>query len=77
MAHLKQHVFDPESDTCIFCGADLQEGDLPCDHALESAPDYFDEDDKRWQDEESQDAKMVARDEKYRTAVEEAPNLLR
>jgi hypothetical protein len=64
MAHLKQHVFASESDTCIFCGADLEEADLPCDHALESAPDYFDEDDKRWQAEESENAlKLVARDE--------------
>lgn len=53
MRHLKQHVFDSTTDACLNCGAGLQEAHLPCDHALESAPDYFDEDDPRWQDEES------------------------
>jgi hypothetical protein len=53
MTHLKQHVFNSVTDVCIYCGADLQEGHLPCDHALESAPDYFDQDDPRWQAEES------------------------
>jgi hypothetical protein len=54
MAHLKQHVFNSATDVCIYCGVDLQEGHLPCDHALESAPDYFDRDDPRWQAEESE-----------------------
>ena len=56
MTHLKQHVFKSATDICISCGADLQEGHLPCDHALESAPDYFEQDDPRWQAEESQNA---------------------
>lgn len=47
MAHLKQHVFNSATDVCIYCGAERQEGHLPCDHALESAPDYFDRDDPR------------------------------
>ena len=38
MSHLKQHVFDSEADVCVYCGADLEEAHLPCDHALESAP---------------------------------------
>ena len=42
----KQHVFNPETDLCIYCGADLQEGQLPCDRAPDSAPDY-DENDKQ------------------------------
>jgi hypothetical protein len=54
MTHLKQHVFDSRTEVCVCCGADLQEANLPCDHALESAPDYFDEDDPRWQAEESE-----------------------
>ncbi len=54
MTHLKQHVFNSATDICIYCGADLQEGHLPCDHALKSAPDYFDRDDPRWQAEESE-----------------------
>jgi hypothetical protein len=53
MRHLKQHVFDSTTDACLNCGAGLQEGHLPCDHALESAPDYFEPDDPRWQAEES------------------------
>ena len=57
MIHLKQHVFDSRTGVCIYCGADLQEGHLPCDHALESAPDYFDRDDLRWQDEESDNSR--------------------
>jgi hypothetical protein len=56
MTHLKQHVFNSATDICISCGADLQEGHLPCDHAMESAPDYFERDDPRWQAEESQNA---------------------
>jgi len=56
MTNLKQHVFKSATDICIYCGADLQEGDLPCDHALASAPDYFERDDPRWQAEESQNA---------------------
>ena len=54
MAHLKQHVFNTGTDVCIYCGADLKEGHLLCDRALESAPDYFDRDDPRWQAEESE-----------------------
>jgi hypothetical protein len=54
MAHLKQHAFNSSTNVCIYCGADLQEGHLPCDHALASAPDYFDRDDPRWQAEESE-----------------------
>jgi hypothetical protein len=54
MAHLKQHVFNSATDVCIYCGAERQEEHLPCDHALESAPDYFDRDDPRWQAEESE-----------------------
>jgi len=54
MAHLKQHVFNSAADVCIYCGAERQEGHLPCDHALKSAPDYFDRDDPRWQAEESE-----------------------
>jgi len=54
MTHLKQHVFNSATDVCIYCGAERQEGHLPCDHALESAPDYFDRDDPRWQAEESE-----------------------
>jgi len=53
MTHLKQHVFNSATDACISCGAERQEH-LPCDHALESAPDYFDRDDPRWQAEESE-----------------------
>jgi hypothetical protein len=53
MPHLKQHVFRSDlrrtTVTCIYCGAELQEGHLPSDHALESAPDYFDPGDPRWQ----------------------------
>jgi hypothetical protein len=56
MTHLKQHVFKSATDICIYCGADLQEEHLPCDHALASAPDYFERDDPRWQAEESQNA---------------------
>lgn len=55
MSHLKQHVFNPIADICIYCGADLQEGHLPCDHALPSAPDYFDRDDPRWHAEKAGD----------------------
>ena len=55
MTHLKQHVFN-SAGVCISCGADLQEADLPCDHPLQSAPDYFDRDDPRWQAEESKNA---------------------
>jgi hypothetical protein len=54
MNHLKQHVFNSTMSVCIYCGADLEEGYLPCDHALQSAPDYFDRDDQRWQAEESE-----------------------
>jgi hypothetical protein len=58
MTHLKQHVFHSElnetTDVCIYCGADLQEEHLPCDRALESAPDYFDREDPRWQAEEAE-----------------------
>ena len=54
MTHLKQHVFNSATDACIYCGAERQEGHLPCDHALASAPDYFDRDDPRWQVEESE-----------------------
>ena len=54
MAHLKQHAFNSSTNVCIYCGADLQEGHLPCDHALASAPDYLDRDDPRWQAEESE-----------------------
>lgn len=50
MTHLKQHVFN-SADVCISCGADL-----PCDHPLEFAPDYFDRDHPRWQAEESENA---------------------
>lgn len=53
MTHLKQHVFN-SADVCISCGADLPEADLPCDHPLQSATDYFDRDDPRWQAEESE-----------------------
>jgi len=64
MTHLKQHVFGSSTDVCIYCGADLQEGHLPCDHSMESAPDYFDQDDPRWQAEESENApRPGARDE--------------
>jgi len=56
MAHLKQHVFKSTTGVCIYCGAERQEGQLPCDHALESAPDYFDRDDPRWQAEESENS---------------------
>lgn len=63
MTHLKQHVFDSSIDVCINCGADLQEGHLPCDHSLESSPDYFEPDDPRWQAEESENARKGARDE--------------
>ena len=56
MTPLKQHIFQSElsgtTDVRIYCGAGLQEGDLPCDHALESAPDYFDRNDPRWTAEE-------------------------
>jgi hypothetical protein len=61
MTHLKQHVFNSATDVCIYCGAERQEGHLPCDHALESAPDYFDRDDPRWQAEESEDAPKPGR----------------
>jgi hypothetical protein len=54
MTHLKQHVFNAATDVCIYCGAERREGHLPCDHALESAPDYFDRDDPRWQAEKSE-----------------------
>jgi hypothetical protein len=54
MAHLKQHVFNAATDVCLYCGAERQEEHLPCDHALKSAPDYFDWDDPRWQAEESE-----------------------
>jgi hypothetical protein len=54
MAHLKQHLFNSATNVCICCGAERQEGDLPCDHASESAPDYFGRDDPRWQAEESE-----------------------
>ncbi|HEX6504587.1 MAG TPA: hypothetical protein VF011_15215 [Terriglobales bacterium] len=54
MTHLKQHVCD--SAVCIPSGADLPEADLPCDHPLESASDYFDRDDPRWQAKESENA---------------------
>jgi hypothetical protein len=58
MTHLKQHVFKSEfsgaTDLCIYCGADLQEGHVPCDHALRSAPDYFDRDDPRWTAEQAE-----------------------
>ncbi len=53
MSHLKQHVFNSVTD--IYCGTDLQEGHLPCDHALPSAPDFFDRDDPRWHAEEAGD----------------------
>jgi hypothetical protein len=56
MAHLKQHLFNSATNVCIYCGAERQEGDMPCDHALESAPDYFDRDDSRWQAEESENS---------------------
>jgi hypothetical protein len=52
MTHLKQHLFN-SADVCISCGADVQETELPCDCPLQSAPDYFDRDDPRWQVEES------------------------
>jgi hypothetical protein len=54
MAHLKRPAFNSSTNVCIYCGADPQEGHLPCDHALASAPDYFDRDDPRWQAEESE-----------------------
>ena len=61
MTHLKQHVFHSDlsktTDVCIYCGADLQEGHLPCDHALESAPDYFDREGARWQAEQALNAR--------------------
>lgn len=56
MTHLKQHVFNSATDVCIHFGAERREGHLPCDHALESAPDYFDRDDPRWQVEESENS---------------------
>lgn len=43
MTHLKQDVFN-SADVCISCRVDLPEADLPCDHPLQSAPDYFDRD---------------------------------
>lgn len=55
MTHLKQHVFN-SSDVCIPCGADLSEADLPCDDPPQSAPDYFDRDDPRWQAEDAENA---------------------
>ena len=54
MTHLRQHVFHYATDGCTYCGAGLQEEHLPCDHALGSAPDYFDRDDPRWQAEGSE-----------------------
>lgn len=61
MIHLKQHVFNPVTDICIYCGADLQEGHLPCDYALASAPDYFDRNDPRWHAEEAEGKRETAR----------------
>jgi hypothetical protein len=29
MSHLKQHVLDSATGICLYCGADLQEADLP------------------------------------------------
>jgi hypothetical protein len=70
MSHLKQHVFDSATDICWYCGADLQEADLPCDHALASAPDYFDEDDPRWQAEESENTLVPEVGNEERAPVE-------
>lgn len=56
MTHLKQHLFNSTTNICIYGGADRHEGHLPCDHALESAPDCCERDDPRWQAEESQNA---------------------
>lgn len=64
MIHLKQHVFNSATAVCIYCGVDLQDRDLPCDHALDSAPDYFDHDDPRWQAAESENALRPVPDEK-------------
>ena len=59
MTHLKQHVFN-SADVCISCGAGFPEADLPCDHPLQSAPDYFDRDDPRRQAEEPENALRTA-----------------
>jgi hypothetical protein len=59
MTHLKQHGFN-SAGVCISCGADLEDADLPCDYPLQSAPDYFDRDDPRWQAEESEIALRLA-----------------
>jgi len=64
MTHLKQHVFNSATDVCINCGAGLEGGHLPCDQALESATDYFDRDDPRWQSEESKSARKAGREMK-------------
>jgi hypothetical protein len=60
MHRLKQHLFRSAlhgtNGTCIYCGADFEEDHSPCDHALESAPDYFEPDDPRWQAEEADNA---------------------
>ena len=67
MTHLKQHVFN-SADVCISCGADFPEADLPCDDPLQSAPDYFDRDDPRWHDEESENAvRSATPDHEWRT----------
>jgi hypothetical protein len=65
MTHLKQHVFN-SAGVCISCGADRQETDLPCDHPLRSAPDYFDRDDPRWQAEQSENALRSATPDRER-----------
>ncbi len=70
MSHLKQHVFDSATDICLHCGADLQEADLPCDHALASAPDYFDQADPRWQTGESENTLESEVGNEERTSVE-------
>jgi hypothetical protein len=61
MTHLKQHVFNSSTDVCIYCGSKQQEEHLPCDHALESAADYFDRDDPRWRAEESESVPKLRR----------------
>jgi hypothetical protein len=65
MTHLKQHVFN-SADVCMSCGADRQEADLPCDYPLESAPDYFDRADPRWQIEEPESALRSERVDHHR-----------
>ncbi len=65
MTHLKQHAFNPP--TCVSLVAPISRKPVClCDHPLQSAPDYFDRDDPRWQAEESENALRAATPEPER-----------